>query len=105
MTHDPFDPEAVRTRTKRRKVRENEVDADWLFVLKDPRGQRVLASILHMTGWLQASHVPGDPHTTAYREGQRSIGQLLNAATTRIDHEATRSILVELFAADVRDDT
>lgn len=39
-----------------------------------PQGRMVIEDLLKKTGLLEVSHVMGDPATTSYRDGRRSIG-------------------------------
>lgn len=47
----------------------------WRSVLASEGGRLIVAQLLTSCGWLYPSYVSGDTHATAYREGQRSMGQ------------------------------
>lgn len=49
-------------------------DDAWAWVLHHANGRHVVAQLLRAAGPFETSHVPGDPLSTAFREGQRSIG-------------------------------
>lgn len=41
---------------------------------RTPQGKMVIDDLLKRTGLLEVSHVIGDPASTSYRDGRRSIG-------------------------------
>ena len=47
--------------------------ADYRTIFEGPQGQRVLADLCHRHGIFDPCHVPGDPYTTAYNDGRRSV--------------------------------
>ena len=47
--------------------------ADYRTIFKGPQGERVLADLCHRHGIFDPCHVPGDPYTTAYNDGRRSV--------------------------------
>ena len=47
--------------------------ADYRTVFEGPQGQRVLADLCHRHGIFDPCHVPGDPYSTAYNDGRRSV--------------------------------
>ena len=47
--------------------------ADYRTIFEGPQGQRVLADLCHRHGIFDPCHVPGDPHSTAYNDGRRSV--------------------------------
>lgn len=47
----------------------------WRWLAKNPRGLIIIADILKASGWLRQSYIQGDAAGTAFREGQRSVGQ------------------------------
>lgn len=55
-------------------------DDAWAWVLHHANGRHVIAQLLRAAGPFEGSHVPGDPLSTAYREGQRSIGLAIYGA-------------------------
>jgi len=44
----------------------------WQKIVDSPDGEDVLNGLMEMYG-LRTSHVPGDSHETAFREGQREV--------------------------------
>lgn len=61
-----------------REAADREADLD--YILKEPRGRRFLWYMIHEVCHKDAlSHVPGDPHTSAFNEGSRSVGEALDA--------------------------
>ncbi|WP_118963038.1 Bbp19 family protein [Komagataeibacter saccharivorans] len=100
MATDPYDHDQVSERRTRRKARASveQLDLQWLGA--DARGRRVLARIMAMTGLMQASYVPGDALTTAFREGQRNIGIQLHAVLTNAGDGLVDKVLSETIASD-----
>ena len=47
--------------------------ADYRSIFEGPQGERVLADLCHRHGIFDPCHVPGDPYTTAYNDGRRSV--------------------------------
>ncbi len=47
--------------------------ADYRTIFEGPQGQRVLADLCHRHGIFDPCHVPGDPYSTAYNDGRRSV--------------------------------
>ena len=47
--------------------------ADYRTIFKGPQGERVLADLCHRHGIFDPCHVPGDPYSTAYNDGRRSV--------------------------------
>lgn len=74
MTYDASDPEQVAKAEKAEEDRRKDLD----YVLKEPRGRRFLYDLIYGTCHVsRLSHVPGDPDSTAFNEGARSIGEAL----------------------------
>lgn len=48
--------------------------ADYQQVFGSEAGQRVLTDILYDCGIISSSYVQGDPHSTCFNEGRRSMG-------------------------------
>jgi len=42
-------------------------------VFGSEEGQLVLWDIMKITGFMEPNHVPGDPYTSTFHEGQRSV--------------------------------
>lgn len=47
--------------------------ADYAELFKSDIGQKVLYDLLRCHGVLGACHVPGDPYSTAFNDGARSV--------------------------------
>ena len=64
--------------------------ADYRTIFKGPQGERVLADLCHRHGIFDPCHVPGDPYTTAYNDGRRSVVvdllRYLGTALERLDN-------------------
>ena len=82
MTHDPSNPDDVKQRRASDAVRRKQAETDLEWVLSDPRGRRVLASVVEQCGVNRLSFVAGDPLATAFNEGRRSVGIFLTNALT-----------------------
>jgi hypothetical protein len=46
---------------------------DYVSTFETPQGQRVLRHLMRVSGVTGSNFVAGDPHTTAFKEGQRHI--------------------------------
>lgn len=100
MSYDAYDREEVADRKNRRKAKASQAQIDMQRVCSEPEGRRTLARILVETGYIAASFVPNDPLSTAYREGQRSIGIFLQAALINAGDDLLRVILAENVRGD-----
>lgn len=47
--------------------------ADYKELFESDVGRKVLFSLIKSYGVLNSTHVPGDPYSTAFNEGQRSV--------------------------------
>ena len=92
--YDPTDPEQVDQRQADAARAKQQVEADWEFVLSTPQGRRVLTALLHHSGFLRASYVPGDALATAHGEGKREIGTLIYSAATLVKQGALLTALL-----------
>ena len=59
----------------------------WKWLLDDERGRLVIAGLLGATNPLASSMVVGDPHATAFREGQRDLGVKIYATVMEVAPE------------------
>ncbi|WEQ51205.1 hypothetical protein LV478_11755 [Komagataeibacter oboediens] len=100
MATDPYDRDQVAQRRTRRKARASVEQLDLQWLAADARGRRVLSRIMAMTGIIQASYVPGDALTTAFREGQRNIGIQLHAVLTNAGEGLVNKVISETIASD-----
>ena len=74
VVHDSSNPEQV----KKAQKAEEDAKRDLEYILKEPRGRRWIYTFIHSTCHAsQTSFVPGQPESTAYNEGARSIGEAL----------------------------
>lgn len=60
---------------------------DYAAVFGGDAGQRVLSDLLRACGTAHSSYVRGDPGHSAFLEGRRSIGILINRIVKGTDHE------------------
>lgn len=90
--YDPNDPEQVERRQETDELRRQQRDADWRWLIKDPRGQRLVADLIARSGFLAQSFAPGDPLQTAFSEGMRTIGQQIYNSVLLIEPEAWANI-------------
>ena len=49
------------------------VQKRWQRIFRTPGGEELLKDIYTLCGLYNISHTPGDPHTTAYLDGRRSV--------------------------------
>lgn len=53
----------------------------YVDLFKSDLGDQVLKDLIKSTYFLNTTHVPGDPYTTAFNEGQRAlVGRILRTA-------------------------
>lgn len=70
--YDASNPEHI----KRAEDIEKDRGLDLTYVLKEPRGRRWVYDLIFTKCHMHSlSHVPGDPHSTAFNEGARSVGE------------------------------
>jgi hypothetical protein len=50
---------------------------DLELIMCQPEGRRLISRILGLSGVFRLSYEKGDTHETAFREGQRNIGNIL----------------------------
>lgn len=60
-----------------KKRRQSEVE-DFMWVMSDGRGQRVMRRILEQAGIYQLSFAAESTHVTAFNEGRRNVGLFVN---------------------------
>lgn len=71
VVHDSSDPAQI----KAAREYEREVKRDFASIVKSKEGRRWLHELLFITCHLdRPSMVPGDPHSTEFNEGARSVG-------------------------------
>jgi hypothetical protein len=78
--YDASDPKHVEEAEKDMKDR----DQDVVFIMSQPRGRRWMYDLIwnrcHKDG---ISHVPSDKESTAFNEGARSVGSVLESILRR----------------------
>ena len=99
--YDPNDPAAVKVRKDEQAVRIAQSDADWQWLLSDPRGLRIVIELLGDFGLLSLSFVPSDPLMTAFGEGKRACALAINSRITKTRQEALVDVMQGLTAPDV----
>lgn len=68
---------------------------DYLAAFGTPAGRKVLAHLRQLFGE-RLSYVAGDPHATAFREGQRSVILHINALLSWIEERAPSRASVQI---------
>ena len=71
------DPVQVKERKLSAKRRELRRQGECRNLMSDPAGRRFVWAILSNAGVFRISHAPGDPYQTAFREGERNVGNWL----------------------------
>lgn len=84
-----------RDREARRLERE-----DLAALMSEAHGRRFMHRLLGMSGVFRSSYTMGDPHHTAFREGERNVGNRLLASL--IEEHAELYALMLKENADVR---
>jgi hypothetical protein len=92
MTYDASDPEAI----ARAKREEEDVEKDLDFIVSQPRGRRFLYHLIFQTGHaFSQSYVPGSFDATAYNEGARSVGSVIQEQLRTHNPKALMQMLEE----------
>lgn len=95
---DPFDlaaqeqAESDRKEAAKRDAQTEKNDLKWLMA--DPRGRRIVRRWLSQAGVWRLSFT-GDPHTTAFNEGQRNGGLALFAKLSAVAPDRLAEMLIE----------
>lgn len=59
----------------------------YIELFKTDLGSKVLKDLIKSTFYLNTTHVPGDPYTTAFNEGQRAlVARILRTANINYAH-------------------
>lgn len=66
------------------RLKRQQYDEDLLGLMAMPLGRRVMARLVWDTAKLERPSFTADPYTTAYNEGQRSVGYFLMAECRRV---------------------
>ena len=99
--YDPNNPDHVQQRQDDAALRKAQREADWHWLLSDPRGVRVCIDLLDQFGLLAPSFVPGDALATAYNEGKRSCAIAINGGITTARQTALVEVMQGLTASNV----
>lgn len=79
--YNALDDDARNARAEARKVRDLETrtqeQIDLALLMDEPHGRRIAYRFLEEAGVFRMSYTQGDPHATAFKEGQRNIGNWL----------------------------
>lgn len=70
-----------------------EDDTRWLMA--DARGRRLMRAWLASAGVYRTTFVPGDSHASAFNEGRRAVGLMLQAQVLQHSPEAYVRMLLE----------
>lgn len=65
---------------------------DFQTTFDTPQGRRVLAYLMRVSGATSSNFVAGDPHATAFKEGQRHIVMTILKAVNRDTSELIKQI-------------
>ena len=102
MPYDPNNEDHVAKRQKAVSLQRQQREADWQWLLNDPRGRRVAADLLREGGVMTPSYGATD-RDTAFSEGRRSIGLTLYSRFTATAQEHVTAILADALGLNVRD--
>lgn len=92
VLYDASDPDHVEEAANA----EADLDKDLTFILSEPRGRRWLYHHLHTVCHVdRISHVPTDPHTSAFNEGGRAVGLALQEEIRRVQPDKYLLMLKE----------
>lgn len=97
MTDETFnaaDPAAVKKRRTVAQQRQDQAEADWRWLVADPRGCRILAALVAESGALRPA-VFADAHSLATHVGRQSVGLRIIAAVRAADPAALAKIITE----------
>ena len=75
--YDATDPDAIEEEAAFRAARDRYLKDAWDWLVRDARGRLVMADLMLATGMNAQTFVPGQADMTAFREGMRSIGNML----------------------------
>jgi hypothetical protein len=80
------------------------LDADIALALRDEQAQRMLMRLAQHYGVLESVHTPGDPYSTAYRDGQRCVVLHLMDACALADMAPMQKIMEDTARARLTSD-
>jgi hypothetical protein len=58
---------------KKARSRALAAQKDYKLLFNSDLGKKVLADLSKVVGFLERTHVPGDPHSTAFNDGQKDV--------------------------------
>lgn len=97
--YDPLDSDARAQRAEERAMRDrlekSEEQVDIASLMGEQWGRRVVHRMLDRAGVFRTSHVKGDPYETAFREGERNVGNWLLAQIVAETPEQYAAMLKE----------
>lgn len=99
--YDPNNEDHIQQRQENAALRKAQSEADWKWLLSDPRGVRIVVDLLDQFNLLGSSFVPGDPLATAFNEGKRACAIAINAGITTTRQEALVDVMQGLTAPNV----
>lgn len=92
---DASDPEQVRAKRRTAGTRKAKERAFLKKALNDPEGRNWFWGILERTHMTETSFIQGDPHASAFREGERNIGLQIWSELQAVDAAAFVRMLTE----------
>lgn len=92
VLYDASNPEHV----ERAQAEDRDLDKDLTYIMAEPRGRRWLHNFLFVVCHVdRISHVPTDPHTSAFNEGGRAVGLALQEEIRRVQPDKYLLMLKE----------
>jgi len=74
VIYDASDQKQIDAAEDNEKDREKDIE----FIMMQPRGRRFMYELIRERCHARStSHVPGDPHSSAFNEGGRAVGEAL----------------------------
>ena len=83
VIYDASNSDQIKMAEDNEKDREKDID----FIMSQPRGRRFMYELIRERCHARSvSHVPGDPHSSAFNEGARAVGEALELQLSREHH-------------------
>lgn len=83
--HDPHDPAAVKLSRAQQRLRERQRATDWVWLVSDPRGRRIVAELA--APLIDLSFSP-DALRMAFAEGRRDFARAIQSLASRVGFDA-----------------